>query len=151
MGASSSSTGGGIKTSSFFIIVASALATIKNQKQISFAKRNIPVDLVNKALSIFIFSFGGITIFTFFLCISEMESLKDGTMTIMDVFFEEVSAFSTVGLSLGITSKLSTCGKILVMVSMFIGRIGTLTLAFALSKSSISRNYKYPRGHLMVG
>lgn len=151
IGASSSSTGGGIKTSSFFIIVASSLATIKNKKQIEFSKRTIPVDLVHKALSIFVFSFGGITIFTFLLSISEMAALKAGTMTIMDIFFEEVSAFSTVGLSLGITSSLSPFGKILVMVSMFIGRIGTLTLAFALSKSAISKNYKYPSGHLMVG
>ena len=151
IGASSSSTGGGIKTSSFFIIVASSLATIKNRKKIQFSKRTIPVELVHKALSIFVFSFGGITIFTFLLSISEMDALKAGTMTIMDIFFEEVSAFSTVGLSLGITSSLSPIGKILVMVSMFIGRIGTLTLAFALSKSAISRNYKYPSGHLMVG
>lgn len=151
IGASSSSTGGGIKTSSFFIILLGALATIRNQKNIEFAKRTIPEDLIYKALSIFIFSFGGITLFTFLLSIAEMEALKSGEITILQLFFEEVSAFSTVGLSLGITSQLTGISKVLIITSMFIGRIGTLTLAFALSKSAISRNYKYPSAHLMVG
>ena len=69
----------------------------------------------------------------------------------MDLIFEEVSAFGTVGLSTGITNQLSETGKLIIILSMFIGRVGTLTLAYLVGKKVISKNYKYPNGHTMVG
>ena len=69
----------------------------------------------------------------------------------MPIAFEAVSAFSTVGLSTGITPDLSFVGKVVIMLSMFIGRIGTLTLAFALSRKINSHNHEYPSAHLTVG
>jgi len=69
----------------------------------------------------------------------------------IDLLFEEVSAFATVGLSTGITSALSVWGKIILIISMFIGRVGTLTVAFAVSKTILSTNYKYPNEHMLVG
>ena len=71
--------------------------------------------------------------------------------SMMDLIFEEVSAFGTVGLSTGITSQLSVTGRVIIITSMFIGRLGTLTVAFALSKKPISTSYKYPNGHTMIG
>lgn len=70
---------------------------------------------------------------------------------LIDLAFEEVSALGTVGLSTGITSLLSPIGKITITVSMFIGRVGTLTVAFAVGMKVISKNYKSPEGHTMVG
>jgi Trk-type K+ transport system membrane component len=69
----------------------------------------------------------------------------------MDVLFEATSAFATVGLSTGITAGLSIPSKLVLIVSMFVGRIGTLTLALALSQKVASSQYKYPNAHFMVG
>jgi Trk-type K+ transport system membrane component len=74
-----------------------------------------------------------------------------GTKALMPIAFEAVSAFSTVGLSTGITAELSSFGKVIIMICMFVGRIGTLTLAFALSSKMNSNNYEYPNAHLTIG
>ena len=70
--------------------------------------------------------------------------------SILDLIFEEVSAFGTVGLSTGITGYLSDVGKVIIVFSMFIGRVGTMTVAFGLIKKPISTSYKYPEGHTMI-
>jgi Trk-type K+ transport system membrane component len=72
-------------------------------------------------------------------------------MSFIDLIFEEVSAFGTVGLSTGITLFLSDAGKTIITISMFIGRIGPLTLAIFLSRRILSTKYRYPEMHLMVG
>jgi Trk-type K+ transport system membrane component len=70
---------------------------------------------------------------------------------LLQLFFEQISAFATVGLSTGITGNLTEGSKIVIITSMYIGRVGTLTLALALSKKVISTSYKYPTAHVMVG
>lgn len=87
----------------------------------------------------------------FILSITEADLLASGKYDFMDLVFEHVSAASTVGLSRGITPELSTAGKFVLIVAMFIGRVGTLTLAYLVGKKVISRNYKYPEGHTMIG
>lgn len=69
----------------------------------------------------------------------------------LDLVFEEVSAFATVGLSRGITASLSDAGKIVIIVSMFIGRVGSLTLAVALARPAVTTAYEYPSEAVMVG
>ncbi len=145
IGASSGSTGGGIKTSTFLIIVNSSIATIRGKKSIDMAGRTISNDLLFKAYSIFVFAASYNLVLIFLLSISE-EGLN-----ILDIVFEQISAFATVGLSTGITASLSTPGKWLIILSMFVGRIGTLTLALALSNRIATTNYKYPNAHLLIG
>jgi potassium uptake TrkH family protein len=145
IGASPGSTGGGIKTSTFTLIIFSAINTIRGQKRIEIGKRTISPELLHKAFSIFLFSASAIFLAIFIL------SITDGEKGIMPITFEAVSAFSTVGLSTGITADLSFVGKLVIMICMFVGRIGTLTLAFALSSKMKSHNYEYPKAHLMVG
>ena len=145
IGASSGSTGGGIKTSTFLIIVNSSIATIRGKKTIDMAGRTISNDLLFKAYSIFVFSASYNLVLIFLLSISE-----EG-LSILDLVFEQISAFATVGLSTGITASLSTPGKCLIILSMFVGRIGTLTLAIALSNRISTTNYKYPNAHLLIG
>lgn len=145
IGASPGSTGGGIKTSTFTLIIFSAINTIRGQKRIEIGKRTISPELLHKAFSIFLFSASAIFLAIFIL------SITDGEKGIMPIAFEAVSAFSTVGLSTGITADLSFVGKLVIMICMFVGRIGTLTLAFALSSKMKSHNYEYPKAHLMVG
>jgi Trk-type K+ transport system membrane component len=151
IGASSGSAGGGIRTSTFAIMWASVLSTIKGKKHTELFKRTISNDLVLKAYAIFIFFVIGNIVGPFILAISEADLLASGKYDFMDLVFEHVSAASTVGLSTGITSELSTVGKFVLIVAMFIGRVGTLTLAYLVGKRVMSKNYKYPSGHTMVG
>jgi len=151
IGASSGSAGGGIRTSTFAIMFASVLSTIKGKKHTELFKRTISNDLVLKAYAIFLFFVIGNIIGPFVLAISEADLLASGKYDFMDLVFEHVSAASTVGLSTGITAELSTVGKFVLIVAMFIGRVGTLTLAYLVGKRVISKNYKYPNGHTMVG
>lgn len=145
IGASSGSTGGGIKTSTFTIIMVSAVATIRGKKNLEIFRYNIPWELLNRAFSIFIFSASFIFICVFFL------SMLEPDMNIMALVFEAVSAFATTGYSMGITADLSPVSKYIIILSMFVGRIGTLTIAFALSKRVKTVAYKYPNAQFMVG
>lgn len=145
IGASPGSTGGGIKTTTFAIIIMGAYSTIRGRKRLEISQRTIPRELLNKAYSILLFSMSAIFIGVFTL------SITDQHLPLIDLIFEEVSAFSTVGLSTGITSELSNGGRIVIMISMFVGRIGTLTLAFALSKKTLSSRFEYPKENVMVG
>lgn len=151
IGASSGSAGGGIRTSTFAIMWASIISTIKGKKHIELFKRTISNDLVMKAFAVFLFFIVGNIIGPFVLAISEADLLASGKYDFMDLIFEHVSAASTVGLSTGITSELSEVGKFVLIIAMFIGRVGTLTLAYLVGKAVISKNYKYPHGHTMVG
>lgn len=145
IGASSGSTGGGIKTSTFVVIFGAMWGIIRGKKLISFGRRTISHDLIYKAFAIFVFSATFIFICTFILSILEPQ------IPIMNILFEEVSAFATVGLSTGITSQLSDASKIVLIISMFVGRVGILTLAFALSSEVGTNAYKYPNSHIMIG
>ena len=151
IGASSGSAGGGIRTSTFAIMWASLVSTVRGKRHIELFKRSIPNDTVMKAYSIFLFFVIGNVVGPFALSITEAPLLAEGKFDFMDLVFEHVSAASTVGLSTGITQELSGAGKFILVVAMFIGRVGTLTLAYLLGKEVISRKYKYPEGHTMVG
>jgi len=151
VGASSGSAGGGIRTSTFAIMWASVISTIKGKKHTELFKRTIANDTVLKAYAIFIFFIIGNIIGPFVLSITEADLLASGKYDFMDLVFEHVSAASTVGLSTGMTPDLSAAGKFVLIVAMFIGRVGTLTLAYLVGKRVLSRNYKYPSGHTMVG
>ena len=151
IGASSGSAGGGIRTSTFATMWASVVSTIKGKKRTEMFKRTISNDVVLKAYAIFVFFIIGNVVGIFALAISEADLLTAGQFDFMDLVFEHVSAASTVGLSTGITSELSGVGKFVLIVAMFIGRVGTLTLAYLVGKRVISKNYKYPYGHTMVG
>ncbi len=145
VGAGPGSTGGGIKVTTFAVIIKSAIATIKGEKNVVFFKRTIPFSTIDKAYSIALFSISMIFISTFFLSITEPG------VDLMKLLFEEFSAFGTVGLSTGITASLSEAGKAIIIFSMFVGRIGTLTLAMALSTRVISTNFRYAQTSIMVG
>lgn len=146
IGASTGSTGGGIKTTTFALVFLSAWSTIRGRKKVEMFKQTVPWELLNRAFSIFLFSATVILVGIFILTIT------DPGLGLSQLAFEEVSAFCTVGLSTGITDDLSVAGRIVIMLSMFIGRIGTITLAFALSsRKEKSNDYKYPKANFMVG
>jgi Trk-type K+ transport system membrane component len=121
------------------------ISTIKGKKIISIDKRTIPMDLLFKAYSVISFAAAYILLGVFILSITEPEQES------INLLFEQVSAFATVGLSTGVTPELSTIGRIVIITTMFIGRVGTVTLAIALSRPVLSNAYRYPDAHLMVG
>jgi trk system potassium uptake protein len=145
IGAGSGSTAGGIKVTTFVVILYSSIANISGQKNINIDKRNIPTDIVNRAFAILMFAVSYNSLAIFLLSITESE--KD----ILKVFFELISAFATVGVSMGITAKLSVLGKLIITITMFVGRVGTVTLALALSKKAMSTAFEYPKTHLLIG
>ena len=151
IGASSGSAGGGIRTSTFAVLCASIISTIRGKKNTELFKRTIPNDVVLKAYAIFMFFVMGNVIGPFVLAITEADLIAEGKFTFLDLVFEHVSAASTVGLSTGITAELSVGGKYVLVVAMFIGRVGTLTLAYLIGKRVLSKKYKYPSGHTMIG
>ncbi|MEJ8758302.1 potassium transporter TrkG [Pontibacter sp. H259] len=145
IGASPGSTGGGIKTTTFVVILLAVMATIRNKKDLEIGNRSIPHAVAYKAFSIFAFAALLNMIFLFILTIS------DGKHDIIRLALEQVSAFATVGYSTGITAGLSDVGKFVLILSMYIGRVGTLTLALALSTRAVATDYKFPPTHLPVG
>jgi potassium uptake TrkH family protein len=145
VGASPGSTGGGIKTTTFALIIKSAISTIRGESNVVYYRRTIPFTVIDKAFSIALFALMVIFISVFCLSITEPDK------SFLSLIFEEVSAISTVGLSTGITPNLSFAGKIIITISMFVGRIGTLTLAILLTGKILSTNYKYAEVCVMVG
>ena len=146
IGGGSGSTAGGIKTSTFALVFLSAAATIRGKKDINLYKNKIPWELMNRAFAVFLFAIVFIFLGIFILTILEPE------MPFAALAFEQVSAFCTVGLSTGITANLSFGSKVVIMLSMLVGRVGTLTLAFALSGTRPESNtFTYPKGNMHVG
>ena len=151
VGAASGSSGGGIRTSSFALLYAAARATITGKHETELFKRTIPDDLIFKAFSVFMYFVVGIFVGVLLLSFTETHILAQENRTILDIIFEEISAFTTTGLSTGITSELSGAGKLIAVVSMFIGRVGTLSVIYIFGRKLISTAYKYPEEHILVG
>lgn len=145
IGASPGSMGGGIKTTTFTVIILSVWTTIAGKRNIEIGKRTIPHSVSYKAFAVFTFAVGFNILFLIIL------SISDAQFDIMRLAFEQVSAFGTVGLSTGITAGLSDVGKTVIILSMYIGRVGTLTMALAISTRAPSTAYKYPDTHLSIG
>ncbi|BDC98068.1 TrkH family potassium uptake protein [Persicobacter psychrovividus] len=145
IGACSGSTGGGIKTSTFFVIMASFFNNLRGKSRIEFGKRELPKEALFDATSIFIFAIiinvGSVFILTI---LQEKDTLQM-------IIFEQFSAFSTCGLSMGLTGHLAYWSKWILINSMFLGRVGTLTFVLALSSSKYTKNYKYPSVNMMIG
>ncbi|MDX5437514.1 MAG: ATPase, partial [Pontibacter sp.] len=142
IGGSPGSTAGGIKTTTFTVILFAVATTVRNKRNMEIGHRTIPHSVAYKAFSVFTFAAMFNIAFIFIL------SISDAQFDIMKLAFEQVSAFATVGLSTGITAGLSDVGKSVIILSMYLGRVGTLTLALALSTRATSTAYKYPASHL---
>jgi len=150
IGASPGSTGGGIKTCTFGVLVGAAWAMIHNKENITMFKRTIPKSVFHRAFIILVLSLAWIFCIAMILSITEKASASGGN-SFVRVLFETTSAFGTVGLTTGITQSLSAVGKLLITLTMLVGRIGPLTLALAVAMQKEKLVYKYPEERLMVG
>ena len=163
IGGSPASTSGGIKTTTFAILVICVMNFIKGRNEINIFKKNISFEIVKRALVILAISIFIVIIAIVGLLISEIslqedlygtEIAKYTTFSFMDVFFEAVSAFGTVGLSLNVTSGLSAMGKVIILMLMIIGRLGPITISVAIFKNGKEKNESissYPKGNIIVG
>lgn len=138
IGASPGSTGGGLKTTTFAVAVLNALSIAKGKNRVEVFRREITIESVRKAFAVILLSFLVIGLAVFLLMFFDPEK------ELVDVAFECFSAFSTVGLSLGITGALSMGSKIVISVTMFLGRVGILTMLIAFFNKVKSLNYRYP-------
>jgi trk system potassium uptake protein TrkH len=145
IGASSGSTGGGIKTSTFGVIFAFLKSKITARDSVNLFYRTLPNDLMMRAFTVVTLSFS-IIFFSSFIV-----SLVQPGFSMKEVVFEVFSAFGTVGLSLGITPRLNTAAKTVIILTMYIGRIGPLTLLWAFSRQKSFGRYEYLEENVMIG
>lgn len=143
IGAGSTSTGGGIKLTTFIIIILAVNTFIKGKHEIVIFKRSIHQNYVIKALAISTISILFIFFSLFILTITEQAEF-------LLLLFEVISAFGTVGLSMGITADLTDIGKCVIVFIMLLGKLGPLTLAYSLAKPKPSK-VRYPNEDLLTG
>jgi len=144
VGASPGSTGGGIKTTTFAILILAVINMIKGKEELEIFNRTIPKKIVYKAITIVVVSAFIVSFGTGFLLVTQHDSF-------IHLLFEATSAFGTVGLSTGVTFHLNTIGKLIIIFLIYIGRIGPLTLAFAVGRYSHRLKREYPKARIMVG
>ena len=150
IGASPASTGGGIKTTTFFIIVMCVYSTVRGHQDINVFHRQLNKQLTRKSFVIAGLALSLVMVDTVTICV--IENLSGGDDSLANVLFEVVSAFGTVGLSTGITAGLYPISKILLILTMFSGRLGPLTLSMAISGASAKpESLHYPEDRLIVG
>lgn len=143
IGGSPASTAGGIKTTTFAVLVRSMTMTVRGYSRMEMFKRTIPNAVIFRAMTVILMAVTCISISTILLSIAEDHAF-------LDLLFEEVSAFATVGLSRGITGDLTSWGKAIIIVSMFMGRVGILTFMVAFASRADNRKYRYPEESIMV-
>lgn len=144
VGAAPGGTGGGIKITTFGLLLLIVISILSGKKEVNIFKRRISYETIKNTFNIFIIAILWISIALTILCITEKESL-------LKLLFEEVSAFGTVGLSTGITPSLSTIGKVVICISMLIGRIGPLAIGYSILGKPQSQSFKYPKADILVG
>jgi trk system potassium uptake protein TrkH len=153
IGASPGSTGGGIKTSTFGVLVALMLARLRGRRNVELFHRTVSLAIVSRAISVAALALITVAFITIVLTVTEgglvNSHLERGRF--LELLFETTSAFGTVGLSTGVTSSLTILGKILVSITIFIGRVGPLTLALAIGQKAVRSTYEYPEENVMVG
>ncbi|WP_098748858.1 TrkH family potassium uptake protein [Paenibacillus sp. EZ-K15] len=144
IGASPGSTGGGIKTTTFTIMVGAVIAMMRGREDIVMFRYRLAQERVLKALTIALLAL--LLVLTVSMILSTTE---EGSF--LEILFETTSAFGTVGLSMGLTPELTGFGKILISITMFAGRLGPLTLAYALGPKKGKELYRHPEGKMIIG
>ncbi|MFB2118074.1 TrkH family potassium uptake protein [Parapedobacter sp. 2B3] len=139
VGASPGSTGGGIKTTTFAVALLNIVNLARGKDKLEIFGREISTDSISKAFAVVALSFLAVGTTMIGLAIT------DGHLGFASIAFESFSAYATCGLSLGITPQLSAAGKVILICSMFVGRVGLLTLLVALIKNTKNRSYEYPQ------
>ena len=145
IGASPGGTGGGIKTTTLRVLTTCTKAILQGKEEAVLYNRTIPISLILKAVGVLIGSFGTVIIATILI------SFTDDNLSFIQVLFEVVSAFATVGLSTGITASVSAGAKLVLILTMYVGRVGVLLLMSGLLGDPRPSAIRYPEENLLVG
>ncbi len=144
IGASPGSTGGGVKTTALIVVFVSVLALFRGNKDVNIFKRKVSDSIIRLVMALVTASLAFVVFMVFLLLLIEPFSFEK-------IIFEAFSAFGTVGLSMGITSMLSGIGKLIIILLMYLGRVGPLTLIFAISATKLKSNFTYTEGKISIG
>lgn len=145
IGGSPGSTAGGIKTTTFACLLLTTISVVKGEEDVNCLNRRLPFETIKRAVSIFLIGLAIVFLTAIILTIT------DSSLKFINLLFESTSAFGTVGLTTGITDKLSTLGRLVITLTMYIGRVGPLTMAYAFARRNMKRDYRNAPGNLMVG
>ncbi|MBA4449350.1 ATPase [Cylindrospermopsis raciborskii CS-506_D] len=145
IGASPGGTGGGIKTTTLRVLTSCTKAILQGKEEVWLYERKIAITLILKAIGVVFGSLATV------LSATVLISLTDPKLEFIQILFEVVSAFGTVGLSTGITGSISTAAKIVIIVTMYIGRVGVLLSMSAILGDPRPSRVHYPEGNLLVG
>jgi trk system potassium uptake protein TrkH len=154
IGGSPGSTAGGLKTTTIVAIGLVGLARLRGRRMTSVAGRALPEDSIHRAVGLFVVSFGVVTAAILLYAVTQLEPGRGGTAAgFLYLMFEAVSAFNTVGLSMGATELLDGTGKLLTIVLMYVGRVGPLALAAAISLRRLgeSGRFRYAYEDVVIG
>ncbi len=144
VGGSPGSTAGGVKTAALFVLLSSVVALLRGRDRVEAFGRTVPERVVRRAAVVAVVMFALVGVITLLLCLTESVSLRAA-------MFEAVSACGTVGLSMGLTPELTMPGRIVIMLAMFAGRLGPLTLLVALAGEGPQARYDYPAEEVGIG
>jgi trk system potassium uptake protein TrkH len=145
IGGSPAGTAGGIKTTTLALILLTTYADIKGRRNVGVFHRRIAEGTIKRAVSLTVLSFSWVLVISFLLTIT------DAQFEFINLLFEEVSAFGTVGLTRGVTPGLSTIGKVLILITMYIGKLGPITFVFALTRREKKEAYQDALGSILIG
>jgi trk system potassium uptake protein TrkH len=144
IGTAPTSTGGGIKVTTLALVVLIVAAQVRGQERITLFWRTLPGPLILRALSV-------LAVASLLVLLSTLALMVSEGLELLPALFEVTSAFGTVGLSLDVTPHLSTFGKILISVVMFLGRVGPITFIVALAARQRTPHYRYPEEEIAIG
>lgn len=146
IGASPASTGGGIKTTTFGVLLFSTISFLRGNKETEIFHKTISHESLIKSLCIFTLSSALIIFSSLLITINEQ-----GKFLYLDILYEIVSAFGTVGISRGITANLSSLSKIVLIILMYLGRVGAATLGIGILNRKTKKHTRYSEGKIIVG
>lgn len=153
-GASPGSCGGGVKTTTLALLTAFTMTRIRKKKRVNLFRKSIPNETVTRSVSLVLVSVGLIGLVLFMLLVGDAISGRQLTCSqrsFLAYLFETVSAFGTVGLSMGITPELNPWGKCWIILMMIIGRVGVLTFSYIIVGTGTTNGIEYSEENLMVG
>ncbi len=152
-GASPGSCGGGVKTTTLALLISFGISRLKGGSRVNMFKKSIPMETVQKSLSLVIISLV-IILIIFFILLTQIPHYKityNNQHNFLPLLFETISAFGTVGLSMGVTAKLNFIDKIFIILLMLIGRVGVLTFAYTLLEAGPKKKIEYAEENIMIG
>ncbi len=152
IGGTSGSTAGGLKTTTFGVLLIQMKSILKGRNRAEFSGRTIPAGAIFRALTLFFITLSLCILATMILSVTEKIPDVDG-LGLEYIVFEVVSAFGTVGLTMGLTPELSIVGKVIIISLMFIGRVGIMTVLLSLIAKARQQeqHFKYPEESVLIG